>query len=138
MPRKDFFHSEIKTALERDGWVITDDPLQMIWEDKLYNPDLGAERVLAAEKGLEKIAVEIKSFIGQNFSFDFYEALGQYDNYFFALKDLEPERLVIIAITETAYEKFFIKKYVQRILYLKKIPILVVDTENQCVLKWIK
>jgi hypothetical protein len=36
MPRKDFFHSEIKTALERDGWVITDDPLQMIWEDKLY------------------------------------------------------------------------------------------------------
>jgi hypothetical protein len=104
----------------------------------IYNPDLGAERVLAAEKGLEKIAVEIKSFIGQNFSFDFYEALGQYDNYFFALKDLEPERLVIIAITETAYEKFFIKKYVQRILYLKKIPILVVDTENQCVLKWIK
>lgn len=138
MPRRDLYHYEIKTALEKDGWSITDDPMQITWEDKDYSPDLGAERIIAAQRGTEKIAVEIKSFIGQNFAFDFYEAMGQFDSYFFALADLEPDRMVILAISETAYKKFFIKKYVQRLLVLKKIPILVVDTDNKIIVKWIK
>ena len=138
MPRRDVYHYEIKTALEKDGWNITDDPMQITWEDKDYSPDLGAERIIAAQRGTEKIAVEIKSFIGQNFSFDFYEAMGQFDSYFYALADLEPDRLVMLAISETAYKKFFVKKYVQRLLSLKKIPLIVVDTDNKIIAKWIK
>ena len=94
--------------------------------------------MLAAEKGTEKIAVEIKSFIGQNFSFEFYEALGQYDNYCFALKDVEPERKVILAVTETAYNTFFQKKYVQRMLEIKQIPLIVVDISLKTIVTWIK
>ncbi len=29
MPRRDVYHYEIKTALEKDGWNITDDPMQI-------------------------------------------------------------------------------------------------------------
>ena len=64
--------------------------------------------------------------------------MGQFDSYFFALADLEPDRMVILAISEMAYKKFFIKKYVQRLLVLKKIPILVVDTDNKIIVQWIK
>ncbi len=46
------------------GWTISHDPLSLKWGVKDMYVDLGAEQLLAAEKGLRKIAVEIKSFIG--------------------------------------------------------------------------
>ena len=138
MPRRDLYHYEIRRAIEKEGWTITDDPMKILWEEKDYFPDLGAERVLAAQRGTEKIAVEIKSFIGQNFGVDFYEAMGQYDSYFFALADLEPDRMVLLATSEIAYNNFFIKKFVQRLLFLKNIPLIVVDTDKEIVIKWIK
>ncbi|WP_413776695.1 element excision factor XisH family protein [Haliscomenobacter sp.] len=77
MPKRDFYHNEIRKTFEKEGWIVTDDPLQLFWEDKLHYPDLEVERVIAIEKGTEKLAVEIKSFLGQNFSHDFYEAMGR-------------------------------------------------------------
>jgi hypothetical protein len=29
MPAKDFFHNAVRTALIKDGWTITDDPLKI-------------------------------------------------------------------------------------------------------------
>jgi hypothetical protein len=138
MPRRDIYHYDVRTSLEKEGWTITADPITLEWEDALYYPDLGAERVIAAQKGLEKIAVEIKSFINPSFSQDFYEALGQYDNYFIALSELEPDRKVILAICKDAYEQFFYKKAVQRVLEIKKIPVLVFDSETKTIVKWIR
>jgi len=40
--------------------------------------DLGAEQLLAAEKRGQKIAVEIKSFVGRSDVDDLEKALGQY------------------------------------------------------------
>lgn len=62
MPRFDEYHEAVKNALIKDGWTITDDPLTVEYEDVFLYADLGAERTLAAEKGAEKIAVEIKIF----------------------------------------------------------------------------
>ena len=63
MPAKDIFHDCVKHALIKDGWTITHDPLRIrVARGKNLFVDLGAERLLAAEKGTEKIAVEIKSF----------------------------------------------------------------------------
>ena len=65
MPAKDHFHDHVRTALKKDGWTITDDPLTIVLEgtrDNLF-VDLGAERLIAAEKAAQKIAVEVKSFI---------------------------------------------------------------------------
>jgi hypothetical protein len=61
MPAKDVFHDAVRIGLEKEGWVITDDPLRIEVGDVEMYIDLGAEQVLAAG---EKIAVEIKSFIG--------------------------------------------------------------------------
>lgn len=73
---KDIFHNLVKEALINDGWTITADPLRLVYEDEKFEPDLAAEKIIIAERGIEKIAVEIKSFIGQTFRQDFYEALG--------------------------------------------------------------
>ena len=64
MPAKDVFHDVVKTALQKDGWTITDDPLYIRLGGAIdMYLDLGAEKVIAAEKAGRKIAVEIKSFL---------------------------------------------------------------------------
>jgi hypothetical protein len=62
MPR-DILHDAVRTALERDGWTITHDPLYLRISDVDLPIDLAAERIIAAEKTGQKIAVEVKSFL---------------------------------------------------------------------------
>ena len=57
------FHEIVKNALIKEGWTITHDPLHLRWENKDLFVDLGAERLIAAELGSRKIAVEIESFL---------------------------------------------------------------------------
>lgn len=64
MPAKDIYHDIVKRALIKDGWTITHDPLRLQWGPKDMYVDLGAERLVAAEKAGRKIAVKVKSFIG--------------------------------------------------------------------------
>ena len=52
--------------LEKEGWQITHDPLDLSTDDVELLADLGAERVIGAERGNEKICVEIKSFLSQS------------------------------------------------------------------------
>lgn len=63
MPAKDLYHNVVKNALIKDGWRITHDPLRLKWGIKDMYVDLGAERILSAEKAGQKIAVEVKNFV---------------------------------------------------------------------------
>jgi hypothetical protein len=66
MPRRDIIHDAVKTALIKSGWTVTDDPYFLKYGDEDMFIDLAAERLLAAERAGQKIAVEIKSFIGRS------------------------------------------------------------------------
>ncbi len=65
MARKDLVHDAIVNSLKKAGWVITHDPLRLVFEEKPLAIDLGAELV-TAERGEQKIAVEIKSFVSES------------------------------------------------------------------------
>ncbi|MEM7658817.1 MAG: element excision factor XisH family protein [Bacteroidota bacterium] len=88
----------MKALLEADGWEVTHDPLFVKTALATVEIDLGAEKVLGAEKGGNKIAVEVKSFIGHSKLQDLYKALGQYGYYLPALRRQEPDRKLIIFI----------------------------------------
>jgi uncharacterized protein (UPF0548 family) len=60
---KDIFHEAVKQALQKEQWIITNDPLKFKFGNVNFQVDLGAERLVAAERAGEKIAVEIKSFL---------------------------------------------------------------------------
>lgn len=77
MAAKDIYHDQVRKALEKDGWAITHDPLALPWGRISVQIDLGAERLIAAEKGARKIAVEIKSFLSHSRVDDLEDALGQ-------------------------------------------------------------
>lgn len=96
MPTKDAFHNAVKNALIKDGWSITHDPLSLSTEDGTdIAIDLAAERLIAAVKRGEKIAVEVKSFLSLSAYYEFHAALGQFLNYREVLDEVEPERLLI-------------------------------------------
>src|SRR5256885_2104994 len=78
LPTRDLFHEAVRQALERDGWTITPDPYALAFGQHNLYVDLGAERILAAEKAGEQIAVEIKTFSGKSEIRDLETAVGQY------------------------------------------------------------
>lgn len=63
MSARDIFHNLVRLALQKDGWTITHDPLSIDLADGQLQIDLGAERLIAAQKQDEIIAIEIKSFV---------------------------------------------------------------------------
>ncbi len=79
MSAKDIFHVVVKTALQKNGWLITHDPYPLQAGSFDLAIDLGAEKFIAAERQGIKIAVEIKSFLGPSKITEFYKALGQED-----------------------------------------------------------
>ncbi|MHC5831800.1 MAG: element excision factor XisH family protein, partial [Nostoc sp.] len=42
MPAKDRYHENLKNALIKDGWTITDDPFHLKWGKKDLYVDLAA------------------------------------------------------------------------------------------------
>lgn len=138
MAAKDFYHHQVKRALVKDGWRITDDPFQISLEGIDFDIDLAAEPLLAADKDGEKIAVEIKSFMGPSNVNEFHKAVGQFVDYYVALEILAPERVLYLAIPKYTYETFFQKTIVQKALKLIEAKILVYDPELEIIIKWIK
>lgn len=119
MVAKDKFHDIVKRALIKDSWNITHDPL--ILKFGKYDQiqiDLGAEKILGAEKDDQKIAVEIKSFLSDSAISDFHGALGQFLNYHFVLEQIEPERILFLAIPNFYLVFYFVLlRYLSSYLY---------------------
>lgn len=64
----------------------------MKWGVKDMYVDLGAEQIVTAEKSGQKIAVEIKSFVGASELNDIESAVGQYFVYRSVMTRTEPTR----------------------------------------------
>jgi hypothetical protein len=139
MARRDVYHYHVKEALVKDGWTITNDPLNLTTGGVDLYADLGAERILGAQRGEEKIAVEIKSFLeDQSLVTEFHKAHGQYDTYFYALLEKEPDRIVYLAIPLQIWETFFQRPLIKKIVETKSIKIIAVDIINRTIALWIK
>jgi hypothetical protein len=54
MAAKDRFHELVKQSLIQDNWTITDDPLLVRYGPTNLKVDLGAERVIGAQKNQSK------------------------------------------------------------------------------------
>lgn len=138
MPKKDLYHDLVRLALEKDGWNITHDPMRFRWRGRTIWPDLGVEKIIAADRGTEQIAVEIKSFTTIAVMASFYEAIGQYDVYVTALAELDPGRKVVLAVPQNAYDDFFSTEFVQTIIQAKGISLLVYDPQQVTITLWIQ
>ena len=136
---KDLIHDAVKEALITDGWTITDDPYYLTAKPHRLKVDLGAERTIAAQKGTDKIAVEIKSFQKDSFIYEFYEASGQYDFYAEFLPDEDRERTLYLAVNQVIYNFRFLRdESVMRMCRKKNIKFIIVNISTAKIKEWIK
>jgi XisH protein len=134
---KDMFHQAVKNALVKEQWTITADPLRFQYGDVNFQVDLEAERLFSADRGNEKIAVEIKSFLNPSAVTDFYGALGQFLSYRLALETIDPDRLLYLAIPADAYKTFFQLAFTQEAIRKYQILLFVCEPINEVILQWI-
>ncbi len=138
MAAKDLFHTTVKIALQKENWVITDDPLRLEVGGTKFEIDLGAESLLAAERQGQKIGVEIKSFLGESPLTDYHAALGQFLNYRLALEISQPDRTLYLAIPIRTYESFFQREFAQLSVERYQIKRLIYDPINEVITQWIE
>lgn len=135
MAQLDKIHEAVKKALVQDGWTIKAENFQMRFKElKLYG-DMEAHKIFA-EKGTRKIVVEVKSFIGVSLISEFQKALGQYHIYKDVLSQLKSEAKVYPAISESAYNKFFIGEGIRFIIEKEKLSFFVIDLKSEVITRW--
>jgi hypothetical protein len=136
MPAKDIYHSAVRSALVKDGWTITDDPFRLVWGERDFYVDLGAERVVAAEKAGHRIAVEVKSFVGASPMHDLELALGQFSLYRAILDEQEPDRGLFLAMA--AESAAILDEPVGQLLIARHlIQAVIFDPQKEEIVRWI-
>lgn len=136
LPRKDAYHDLVRNLLERDGWIITHDPLRLIFAKRDVYIDLGAEAPIGAEKDGCKIAVEVKSFVGKSEVLDFENALGQYVLYKALLETQQPDRVLYLAVPDDVYLGILSELIAEEVLRRVAVRMVVFSPEGK--LQWIE
>lgn len=98
---------------------------------------LGAERLIAAEKSGEKIAVEIKSFASASKISEFHTAVGQFINYRIALRAEEPNRTLFLAVPLSTYNNFFTLPFTQTVISENQLKLVIYNLETEAIAQWI-
>jgi hypothetical protein len=136
MPARDAYHDTVRNALIKAGWTITHDPYTLTFGQKAVFVDLGAERVLAAEKANEKIAIEIKTFAGASDIRDLENAVGQYVFYRSLLARFEPERKLYLAVPESVFLSTLDEPIARPVLEDLHIALLAFDPQEEVIVTW--
>ena len=99
---------------------------------------MAAEKLIAAEREGQKIAVEVKSFLERSSAIsEFHTALGQFINYRGALRRLQPERVLYLAVPLTTYKTFFQLDFPKDMILENQLKMIVYDVEQEVIFKWI-
>ena len=136
MPARDFYHDKVRNALIKDRWTITHDPYPLKLGQKDLFIDLGAEKILAAEKGNDKIAVEIKSFVGRSVINDAENALGQYLIYRKLLMKKESDRILFMAIDLETLNDTLSDELRELLIKDFDVRLLIFDKQKEEIVEW--
>lgn len=137
MAARDLFHEAVKVALQKENWLITDDPLKIEAGGAKFEIDLGAEMLLGAEREGDKIAVEIKTFLSDSPITDYHAALGQFLNYRLALEFNESDRKLYLAVPVVVHETLFQREFLQISVERHQISRIVYDPVHEVIRQWI-
>jgi hypothetical protein len=137
MAKRDLYHKHVKHALIKDGWTITHDPFPLKIGTRNLAADLGAERLISAEKGHQKIVVEVKSFVGTSDVRELQQAVGQYDMYLRILNNQHSDRRLYLAIPISAFQTLFTIELGQLFLRDEFLRLIVFNPKQEVITQWI-
>jgi len=139
MPKKDTFHETVKTALRKEGWNITNDPLFVPTEGGVnFFIVLGLEGIIGAEKEGRNIAVEIKSFDENTPVYSFYEILGQFLMYEMALEEQVRPWELYVAMSDLGFKKLDEAPIFSRAIQKFGLKFVIFDPQTEIIIQWKK
>jgi hypothetical protein len=106
--------------------------------DPEWEIDLGAEKIIGAEKENRKIAVEVKSFLAASFAYEFHQALGQYVNYLLGLSQIDRDRVLYLAVPLDVWETEFQRKGIRFSVNKMNVNVIVYDVQSKRIERWIE
>ena len=136
MAAKDLYHDTVIVSLIKDGWTITDDPLILKIGTRNALVDLGAEKLIAAQRDSLKIAVEVKTFISPSLMSDLEKAWGQFFLYSRVLKKRDPNRKIYLAVERNIFETLFEEEAGLLLLEEPGFRLLVFDAKIEEIIQW--
>jgi hypothetical protein len=136
MSKRDRGHQNLRRALEKDGWMITADPLILSLQGAELRADLGAEKTFAAEKEGRKIAIELKEFTAVSRVSELEKTIGQLQLYQWALEEGEPDRILFLAVSDMIYAKHFEKPLFRLAVRRNKINLLIYRPDLEVIVEW--
>lgn len=92
--------------------------------------------MLAAQKNSEKIAVEIKTFIGKSTIYDLHLAVGQFVVYRTAIEGKEPDRVLFLAVPMEVLRATFSKPKADVLIKDIRLKIIGFDVEKEEIIEW--
>ncbi|NJL36749.1 MAG: fatty-acid synthase [Leptolyngbyaceae cyanobacterium RM2_2_4] len=99
---------------------------------------MGAEPLLAAEKGKRQIAaVKVKSFVGASEMDDLEKAIGQYAVYRAVLAEREPERELYLAVSEDILKDIFDEPLGKLLLENDLAQVIGFNPKTEVIVRWI-
>jgi hypothetical protein len=63
--------------------------------------------------------------------------MGQYEHYKIALSEIEPDRKLYLAVPEEAWDDFFQRPFIQKVLQISKPNLFVYNPDTQAITRWI-
>ena len=134
---KDIYHQVVKEALIKDGWTITHDPLTLLTKaEGGLQTDLGAEKIITAERGLERIAVEVKSLLSPSVIHEFIKSTGQYKAYIVAIRIKNIQRRMYLAIPQFIWESLEGKEVITELVAELNIHLILFDPLDKIITSW--
>jgi hypothetical protein len=134
---RDLFHPIVKEALIKDGWTITHDPYPVhSRKDGGLSTDIGAEKIILAENGLKRIAVEVKSFTHLSILHEFLKASGQYLSYSKIMGKNDPNRLLYVAMPTFIYYRLIKYDWVEEVMSDLHMKVILYNTEKIIIEEW--
>lgn len=138
MPSKDVIHDPVKRSIQTAGWQITDDPYVISYGERFLFIDLGAQgHFIGAERGSQRIAIEIKALRGRSVIAELEQAIGQYVLYKLLLAQVDPDRTLYLAITQQVYDELFQEPIGKLVLRDLPLNLLVINIEQCEIKQWI-
>lgn len=93
--------------------------------------------MLGASKNGQKIAVEIKTFLGASSLRELHVAVGQLLNYRLVLAESDAEHSLYLAIPAYIYSTLFETPFGKLVLEKHQIKVIVFDEQQETIAQWL-
>jgi XisH protein len=137
MPRFDQCHEQVVHSLQKEGWRVEGQHVQLTSEERTAFVDIQARRPLNGT--VEQVLLaEVKCFPNEeSYTTQIYTAIGQYLVYRMMIEEANLSIPLYLSIPETTYTELFdsiIMKMIQRY----QIKLMIVNIVEEGIVRWME